>query len=89
MENLMLRISRVKMGLNEKGIAQMVHITKEEYMNIENNLVEPRLKDMVNISNVLGTSIEELFNWENPSVCISVCNMVQEGGFEPPQALTL
>lgn len=89
MENLMLKINRVKMGLDEKAIAQMVHMTREEYINIESNSVEPRLKDMVNISNVFGASIEELFNWENPSVCISVYDMVREGGFEPPQALTL
>jgi DNA-binding XRE family transcriptional regulator len=89
MENLMLKINRVKMGLDEKVMAQMVHMTKKEYMDIESNAVEPRLKEMVSISNVLDASIEELFNWENPSVCISVCNVVRERGFEPLQALTL
>jgi DNA-binding XRE family transcriptional regulator len=89
MQNFMMKIQRSKIGLNENQAAHLAHMTKKEYTDIEDNLAEPKLKEMVSISKVLGMSIEELFNWENRSVCISVCKVVQEGGFEPPQALTL
>jgi DNA-binding XRE family transcriptional regulator len=89
MRNFMLKANRIKAGLSEEGIARALHMTKKYYINIENNSVSPRLKDMVKISGFLGFTIDELFDWENPSVCNSVCGVVREGGFEPPQALTL
>ena len=63
MENLMLKINRVKMGLNESEAAVLARMKKENYIDIENNAVEPKLNDMLSISNAFHKSIDDLFNW--------------------------
>lgn len=62
-ENLMLKVQRVKMGLNEAEVAVLIRMIKKDYIAIENNKVSPKLKDMINISNAFNASMEELFNW--------------------------
>ena len=62
MENLILKYKRVKMGVDEEEIARLAHLTKDSYISIENNTVEPRLSNMVGISNVIGATIDELFD---------------------------
>ena len=61
MSNLMLKFVRIGMGVDEKEIADRINITKDKYISIENNSIEPRLHDMIKISNVLGATIDELF----------------------------
>ena len=67
MENFMLKVQRLKTGLDEAETAALAHMTKKDYIAIENNTIEPKLKDMVSISNVFHATMEELFDW-NPSV---------------------
>jgi len=68
MENFELKVQRVKTGLDEAEAAILAHMTKRNYIAIENNIIEPKLKDMVSISNVFHLTMGELFDWENPSV---------------------
>jgi DNA-binding XRE family transcriptional regulator len=60
--NLMLKVARVKMGLSQGDMANMIHISTLNYCMLEDNKKKLRLKEMVSISKITNLSMEELFN---------------------------
>lgn len=61
MENLILKLNRVKMGLSQEEFSSILHMPISNYSNLENNKREPKLKEMLEISKIINKSIDELF----------------------------
>ena len=85
--NVSLVATRISMGLSQEDMAQLLNMSVKEYKHKENGKKSFRLNEMLLISNITRASLDELFR-NNYSVCISVCSLVREGGFEPPQVIS-
>jgi DNA-binding XRE family transcriptional regulator len=59
--NLILKARRVKMGLSQTDMAQMINMRKKDYSAGEDNKKEFKMKSMIQISKVTGMSMEDLF----------------------------
>ena len=59
-----LKMYRQKMGLTQGQLAEKVGVRRETIMRLEKAQYNPSLKLAVDISRVLGESIEEIFVFE-------------------------
>ena len=58
-----LKIERIKRGLTQKQLREMLHISPNKLVEIERgNLANVRVKDLQKIADVLGLPVYELFS---------------------------
>ena len=60
--NLILKSYRVKMNLSQQIMANILNISKDSYSSKENNLVDFKSSEMIQISKYFNVTMQELFN---------------------------
>lgn len=59
---MLLKIERIKRGLTQKQLREMLHISPNKLVEIERgNLANVRVKDLQKIADFLGLPVYELF----------------------------
>lgn len=69
---LEIKALRLKRGLTQDNLAEMVHCYTSHISNIENNHTKVSLNTLLAIANALDTSIDSLLfsQYENPSLAL-------------------
>lgn len=62
-KNLKLKSARAALGLTQQELAERVGVTRQTVVAIERGDYNPTIKLCVEICNVLGTTLDDLF-WE-------------------------
>lgn len=60
-----LKEFRARFGINQEDLANRVGVRRETIGNLENGKYNPSLKLAMDIANVFGTTVEELFSFED------------------------
>lgn len=56
---------REKMNIKQSELAELIGVRRETIVHLENGKYNPSLKMAMDIAKVFGTSVEELFEFED------------------------
>ena len=78
-----LRELRIKSGLTQKKLADMMNVSSQSILNWENGIFEPNLSQIVQLADIFGVSVDYLLEHDSKTtkvdeVCLELEKITHE-----------